>query len=76
MRLLFFLHLATLPSMKSKNKPKGMKASAAQMGAYASGGPRQYRMELMMDMKPQKPGLLRQPPIVDTAGGSSNRSSR
>ena len=61
--------------MKSKNKPKGMKASAAHIGAYASGGPRQYRMELMMDMKPQKPGLPRQVRIADTEGGSSNRSS-
>lgn len=52
--------------MKSKNNPKGMKASAAHIGAYASGGPRQYRMELMMDMKPQKPDILRQPPVVDT----------
>ena len=69
MRLLFFLHLATLPSMKSKNNPKGMKASAAHIGAYASGGPRQYRMELMMDMKPQKPGPLHQPLIIDTEGG-------
>lgn len=29
-KLLFFLHLATFPSMKSKNNPNGMKANAAQ----------------------------------------------
>jgi hypothetical protein len=29
-KLLFFLHLATFPSIKSKNKPKGINASAAQ----------------------------------------------
>ena len=71
MRLLFFLHLATLPSMKSKNKPKGMKARAAHIGAYESGGPRQYRMELRIDMKPQKPTPSRQQPfvIVKDVGG-------
>ena len=40
-KLLFFLHLATFPSMKSKNRPNGMKASAAQRLACADGGPRQ-----------------------------------
>ena len=54
-RLLFFLHRATLPSMKSKNRPNGMNAKAIHMGPYASGGPRQNRIELRMDMKPQKP---------------------
>ena len=29
--LLFFLQRATMPSKKSKNRPKGMKARAAQM---------------------------------------------
>ena len=61
MRLLFFLHLATFPSMKSKKSPNGMKASAAHIGAYVSAGPRQYRIELRMDMKPQKPIPLLQP---------------
>ena len=40
-RLLFFLHLATFPSMKSKNRPKGMNAKAAHRFACAEGGPRQ-----------------------------------
>jgi len=41
MRLLFFLHLATFPSMKSKNRPKGINAKAAHKFACAEGGPRQ-----------------------------------
>ena len=56
-KLLFFLHLATLPSMKSKKSPKGMNASAAQRLACADAGPRQYRIEEKMDMTPQKPEL-------------------
>lgn len=45
--------------MKSKNKPKGMNASAAQRFACAEGGPRQYRIEEKIDMTPQKPeGVL------------------
>ena len=54
-KLLFFLHRATLPSMKSKNKPKGMNARAAQRFACAEDGPRQYLMEEKIDMTPQKP---------------------
>lgn len=34
-RLLFFLHLATFPSMKSKNRPNGMNAKAYQRFACA-----------------------------------------
>lgn len=56
-KLLLCLHRATFPSMKSKNKPNGMKPSAAQAFPKASGGPRQYRIEQTMDMKPQKPIL-------------------
>ena len=40
-RLLLPLHRATLPSMKSKKSPNGMKASAAHMLPKESGGPRQ-----------------------------------
>lgn len=54
-RLLFFLQRATLPSMKSKKRPNGMKASAAHMLPSADGGPRQYRMDEKTDMMPQKP---------------------
>lgn len=54
-KLLFFLHRATLPSMKSKNSPKGMNANAAHRFACAEGGPRQYRIEEKIDMTPQKP---------------------
>lgn len=54
-RLLFFLHLATFPSIKSKNRPNGMKANAAQRFACEVGGPRQYRIEEKTDMTPQKP---------------------
>ncbi len=64
-KLLFFLHRATLPSMKSKNKPKGMNASAAQRFACAEGGPRQYLIEEKIDMTPQKPeGVLACEPEV------------
>jgi hypothetical protein len=54
-KLLFFLHRATLPSMKSKNNPKGMNANAAQRFACAEGGPRQYLIEEKIDITPQKP---------------------
>jgi hypothetical protein len=54
-KLLFFLQRATLPSMKSKKRPNGMKASAAHMFPSADGGPRQYRMDEKTDMMPQKP---------------------
>jgi hypothetical protein len=54
-KLLFFLHRATLPSMKSKNNPKGMNANAAQRFACADGGPRQYLIEEKIDITPQKP---------------------
>ena len=57
-KLLLPLHRATLPSMKSKNRPKGMNARAAHMLLWLLGGPRQYRMEERMDMKPQKPGYV------------------
>ncbi|KAL9003765.1 MAG: hypothetical protein Q9188_003370 [Gyalolechia gomerana] len=40
-RLLFFLHRATLPSIKSKNRPKGMKARAIHIVVWDVGGPRQ-----------------------------------
>ncbi len=56
-RLLLFRHLATLPSMKSKNKPKGMKANAAHRFALSVGLPKQYLMEEKMDMTPQNPGV-------------------
>jgi len=55
MRLLFFLHLATLPSMKSKKRPKGINAKAAQRFPCAEGGPRQYRIDEKIDIIPQKP---------------------
>ena len=55
-KLLFFLHRATLPSMKSKNSPKGMNANAAQRFACAEGGPRQYLIEEKIDITPQNPG--------------------
>jgi len=54
-RLLFFLHLATLPSMKSKNKPSGIRNMASQRFPCEEGEPRQYRSEEKMDMTPQKP---------------------
>jgi hypothetical protein len=54
-KLLFFLQRATLPSMKSKNRPKGMNTSAAHRLPSADGGPRQYRIDEKMDMIPQKP---------------------
>jgi len=37
----FFRHLATLPSMKSKKRPNGMKANAAHRLPKSSGLPRQ-----------------------------------
>lgn len=40
-KLLFCLHLATLPSMKSKNRPKGRKASARYSSEVSAGSPRQ-----------------------------------
>lgn len=55
MRLLFFLHRATFPSKKSKNKPNGMNASAIQRSLVCFGGLKQYRMENCMLMTPQKP---------------------
>lgn len=54
-KLLFFLHLATLPSIKSKNNPKGMNAIADQRLPYALGSPRQYRIDENIDMTPQNP---------------------
>ena len=53
-KLLFFLHRATLPSKKSKNRPKGMKVSAAHKLPLCVGS-KQYLIEDMMDMTPQKP---------------------
>ena len=41
MRLDFLRQRATLPSMKSKKRPKGMKARAAQRLDRSSAGPRQ-----------------------------------
>jgi hypothetical protein len=41
--------------MKSKKRPKGMNASAAQRLPYADAGPRQYRIDEKTDMTPQKP---------------------
>ena len=40
-KLLLPLHLATLPSMKSKKSPNGMKARAVHILLWLSGGPRQ-----------------------------------
>lgn len=60
MRLLFFLQRATFPSMKSKNNPKGMNASAAHRLPCADGGPRQYRNDEKIDMTPQKPVCVHQ----------------
>jgi len=57
-KLLLCLHRATFPSMKSKNRPNGINASAAQAFPKASGGPRQYRIEQTIDMKPQKPNFV------------------
>lgn len=54
-RLLFFLQRATLPSMKSKNRPSGIRARAAQRLPWADGGPRQYRIDEKTDMMPQRP---------------------
>jgi hypothetical protein len=53
----FFLQRATLPSMKSKNSPNGMKASAAQRLLWSLGSPRQYRREEKTDMIPQNPRI-------------------
>lgn len=53
-KLLFFLHLATLPSKKSKNRPNGMKPKAAQQLPFDDES-KQYRMEDKIDMTPQKP---------------------
>ena len=44
------LHRAILPSMKSKNRPKGMNARAAQMAPCSLGSPRQYRIDERTDM--------------------------
>ena len=57
-RLLLPLHRATLPSMKSKKRPNGMNASAAHILPNESDGPRQWRMEERMDIKPQKPTTI------------------
>ena len=46
----FLLHLAILPSMKSKNNPKGINPRAAQMLLYSVGSPKQYRIEERTDM--------------------------
>lgn len=40
-RLDLWRQRATLPSIKSKNRPKGMKARAAQRGPRSVGSPRQ-----------------------------------
>lgn len=64
MRLLLFLHRATRPSKKSKNKPKGRKPSAIHTLSNAVGSPRQYRNDEKMDMTPQKP-VRRQTGISD-----------
>ena len=49
----FLRHLATFPSIKSKKRPKGMNARAAQMAPYSVGSPRQYRMDEKTDMTTQ-----------------------
>jgi hypothetical protein len=41
--------------MKSKNRPKGIKARAAHRFPCADGGPRQYLIDEKIDMTPQKP---------------------
>jgi hypothetical protein len=53
--LLFFRQRATLPSRKSKNRPKGRKASASQRSEKDEGSPMQYRSEENMDSTPQRP---------------------
>jgi hypothetical protein len=53
--LLFFLHRATLPSRKSKKRPKGRKRSAAQRLPFCVGSPRQYRIEENSERTPQRP---------------------
>lgn len=63
-KLLFFLHLATFPSIKSKNNPNGIKASAAHRFACAEEGPRQYRIEEKIDMTPQNPIYIHQRPLT------------
>ncbi len=40
----FCLHLATLPSKRSKNRPNGMKKKASQRLVRSDGWPKQYRM--------------------------------
>lgn len=76
MRLLFFLQRATLPSIKSKKRPKGMKARAAQRLPSAEGGPRQYRMDEKMDMMPQNPNDGKSHTISAYAGPSSQGVGR
>jgi len=70
-KLLFFLHLATFPSIKSKNNPKGIKANAAYKFPYASSGPSRYRIELKMDITPQKPIMVSSPSNVSRHGGKN-----
>jgi hypothetical protein len=50
----FFLHRATFPSKKSKNRPKGMKPKASQRWVRVPLG-REYFSEERTDMNPQKP---------------------
>ena len=61
---------ATLPSKKSKNRPKGMKPKASQRLVRSVGsGFRQYRIEERMDMKPQNPSEYVSM-VVCSGGGS------
>jgi hypothetical protein len=53
----FFLHRATFPSKKSKNRPKGMKPKASQRWVSVPSG-REYFSEERTDMKPQNPRYL------------------
>lgn len=55
---LFFLHRATLPSIKSKKSPNGNNAIASQRWVRSSGLPRQYRSDENILIAPQKPGVV------------------
>ena len=53
--LLFFLHRATLPSMKSKKSPRGRNPNAAQRFPTDDASPRQYRRDEKIDIAPHNP---------------------
>jgi hypothetical protein len=58
MREDFLLHLATFPSKKSKNRPKGMKKKASHRLLSLDTSCWQYRNEERTDMNPQNPDLV------------------